>query len=193
MEFRKALLSLILASGFSACTQMSAKPERSTAGVGDIGSVYQPDVPTKTDTQMVAENLVCVPKPNVPASDTQIIIKIHLDQPIEHMAQVNFAGEVKSTGTVNVYTQKNNEAAQLMYSAPTRFGKEPLAYASELRGSMAIPGASENGWIHIAPNMNKSFLGFGSWKYSGGYTGSVYLSKFGSMWYQNGDLVCAVH
>lgn len=175
---------------FFSCAQTQNKSDRQTANEADM--TYQPEVATKSNQQEVAENLICRPAPTVPASAHELIIKVHLDQPIAHLAEVLVAGDTKSTGHVSVYTKSVGQEAQLQYSAPTRFAKEPTAFSSELRGSMAIPGAIEAGWIHIVPNMKKGYFGFGGYKYSGGYKGAVYLSKLGQSWYQTESLNCEV-
>ena len=185
----KLLVLVIALFSIFSCVQ-TPKVERQAANESD--PAYQPDVPTQSNPEEVAENLICRPRPSVPASPNELIIKIHLNKPIAHLAEVRFAGEVGSSGLVSVYTRTGNAQPQLQYTAPTNFGKEPVGYASEMRGTMQIPGASEAGWISVSPNMKKSYFGFGDFKYSGGYTGAVYLSKLGASWYQAEGLTCEV-
>ena len=161
----------------AACGQMP-KSNRTTADVG------------ANNPEIAAQDLVCKFPPSVPASDTEMIINVHLDNPIEHVAKINYAGQISSTGVVEVYLTKKNEIPQLALKARAVFGKEPIAYSSELRGVMEIEGAKENSWIHMSPNMKKSYFGLGGYIYAGGYKGAAYLAKFGSSWFQSESMTC---
>ncbi|WP_415064137.1 hypothetical protein [Bdellovibrio sp.] len=174
MKFSGMFLGLLLVLGLVSCAHTEKK-------------ISEPRLPASTshDSAQAAQDFLCMDAPTVPPRKENLVITVHLETPVEHAADVKFAGELQVPGVVQVHIQQQDGSHVLFSETKTTFSKEPVAYAGEMRASLPTPG-KERGWISLVPKLKKSF---GKLKYEGGYTGGIYISNYG-LGYQTQSLTC---
>jgi hypothetical protein len=178
-------LFLISLVSLAACSHVATKGEdpRKPANAKQVSPAFITAVaskmpPSTVSTAVAAQNLVCWDSllTTTPLK-TDYLIGVHLNSPIEHAADVAYAGAVKTEGKVSVYAVTDGQLS-LVSEAPARFGKENKGFGSDLTVSFLLPQGDENSRMRLRPA-------------NGEYRGDMYITGANGLWLQpNGTVVC---